>query len=125
MGVLVVLGVALGGFVGAPARLFVDRFVSGRLRSELPVGTFLINISGSFLLGVLTGLGLENNLPELVKALIGTGFCGAYTTFSTWSFETVRLVERGDYLEAGLNAFGSLVIGLLACAAGIALGTIH
>ena len=64
----------------------------------------------------------STNMPILVKAFVGTGFCGAYTTFSTWSYETVRLLEEGDYLEAFLNAVGSLVIGLLAAGAGIAVG---
>ena len=61
-------------------------------------------------------------MPILVKAFVGTGFCGAYTTFSTWSFETVRLVEEGEYLEAFANAIGSLLLGLLAAGGGMALG---
>jgi CrcB protein len=122
MAELIILCVAAGGLVGAPTRFLVDRFVADRVETDFPLGTFLINISGSFLLGLLTGLDLGGNMPVLVKAFVGTGFCGAYTTFSTWSFETVRLMEEGDYLEAFLNAIGSLLVGLLAAGAGIALG---
>jgi fluoride exporter len=122
MSVLVVLCVALGGLIGAPTRFLVDRYVADRVESDLPYGTFAINVSGSFLLGLLTGLGLAGDMPVLVKALIGTGFCGAYTTFSTWSFETVRLVEEGELLAAFLNASVSLALGLLAAGAGLALG---
>ena len=125
MGVLVVLVVAVGGFVGAPARFLVDRLVADRVETDFPLGTFLINISGAFLLGLLTGLDIAGHMPQLVKDLVGLGFCGAYTTFSTWSFETVRLLEEGEVLEALFNAFGSLVVGLVAAGGGIALGLVH
>jgi CrcB protein len=88
----------------------------------LPWGTFLVNISGSFVLGLLTGLSLSNHLSPLVKALLGTGFCGAYTTFSTFTFETIRLLEVGQILDAALNAFVSLAVGLLGAGAGLAIG---
>src|SRR3984957_16834567 len=100
MGSLVILFVAIGGLIGAPTRFLVDRLVADRVETEFPLGTFLINVSGSFVLGLLTGLELAGHMPVLVKAFVGTGFCGAYTTFSTWSFETVRLLEEGDYLAA-------------------------
>ena len=116
------LMVALGGFVGAPSRYLLDRAVNRRIESDLPWGTFLVNISGSFLLGFLTGLSLGNHLAPTAKLLLGTGFCGAYTTFSTFSFETLRLIEVGQILEAALNAAASLVVGLFGAAAGVALG---
>jgi fluoride exporter len=125
VGVLVILGVAIGGMIGAPTRFLVDRIVADRVETDFPLGTFLINVSGSFVLGLLTGLDLAGHMPVVVKALVGTGFCGAYTTFSTWSFETVRLLEDGEYLEAFTNAIGSVVVGLLAAAGGMALGLIH
>lgn len=117
--------VALGGFVGAPTRYLVDRFVADRVESDFPLGTFLVNITGSFLLGLLTGLGIAHHVPSPVEALVGTGFCGAYTTFSTWSYETVRLVSEGELLQAGVNAVVSLVVGLGAAGAGIALGLVR
>lgn len=122
---VIILCVAAGGLLGAPSRFLVDRFVADRKETEFPLGTFIINISGSFLLGLLTGLDMAGHMPESLKAFLGTGFCGAYTTFSTWSYETVRLFEEGSYVEAILNAFASLGIGLLAGGAGIALGLVH
>ncbi|MHB1508737.1 MAG: fluoride efflux transporter CrcB [Acidimicrobiales bacterium] len=122
---VIILAIAIGGFVGAPARFIVDRFVADRVETDFPLGTFLINISGSLLLGFLTGLDLAGHLPDVLNALLGGGFCGAFTTFSTWSFETVRLIEENELLEALLNALVSLVLGLLAAGGGIALGLIR
>ena len=82
----------------------------------------MINVSGSILLGLLTGLTLSHHLSDLGKALLGTGFCGAYTTFSTFTFETIRLVEDGLYLEAVGNVTMSMVVGLAGATAGLALG---
>jgi CrcB protein len=121
MSLLTLLFVAIGGSLGAPARFAVDRFVNDRVEADFPLGTFIINISGSFVLGLLTGLAITGHMPVLVRALLGTGFCGAYTTFSTWSFETIRLVEEDELLEAGLNVVLSLVVGLLAAGAGVAI----
>lgn len=116
------LVVAAGGFVGAPSRYLLDRAISGRFESDLPWGTFAINITGSLLLGLLTGLTLAGHLSDIGKALIGTGFCGAYTTFSTFTFETVRLLEDGRLVEAAGNVLISVAVGLGAAAAGLAIG---
>jgi CrcB protein len=118
------LAVAGGGFVGAPTRYLLDRAINGRFESDLPWGTFVINVTGSFLLGLLTGLTLAHHLSPVAKTLLGTGFCGAYTTFSTFSFETVSLIEGGRLLEATMNALGSVVVGLVGAAAGVALGLV-
>lgn len=125
MALLVVVCVGAGGLVGAPARFVLDRMVAEHARSEFPWGTVLVNISGSFLFGLLTGIDLAVHLPTAAKALSGTGFCGAYTTFSTWSFETLRLLEKNELVKAAVNAVMSLAIGLLAAAGGIALGLVH
>lgn len=114
--------VAAGGFVGAPSRYLLDRSINRRFESDLPWGTFLVNVSGSFILGLLTGLSLANHLAPLAKALMGTGFCGAYTTFSTFTYETIRLLEVGQYLEALANVAVSLVSGLIGAAIGLAIG---
>jgi CrcB protein len=111
----------LGGAVGAPARYLADGFVQSRTRGVFPWGTFAINVSGSFVLGVVTGAALYHGLGPLPNAAIGTGFCGAYTTFSTFSYETVRLLEEGAVVTASLNALASVAVGLVAAAAGIAL----
>ena len=116
------LVVAAGGFFGAPCRYLLDRAVTRRVNSDLPWGTFVINISGSFLLGLLTGLTLSHHLSDLGRAMLGTGFCGAYTTFSTFTFETIRLVQDGRLLEAASNVGVSVVVGLAAATAGLALG---
>ncbi len=117
-----VLAVAAGGSVGAPARFLADRLVADRVETDFPLGTYLVNMSGALLLGLLTGLGLAHHLPPTVEALLGTGFCGAYTTFSTWTYETVRLLIEGELRAGMLNVVASLGIGLLAAGAGLALG---
>jgi CrcB protein len=114
--------VALGGFVGAPTRYVIDRAISRRLESDLPWGTFLINVTGSLVLGFLTGLALHSGVGPLTMALWATGFCGALTTFSTFTFESLRLVETGRYWDATLYVVGSLLAGLLGAALGLAIG---
>ena len=109
--------VALGGALGAPARYLADRWVSART-DGFPWGTIAVNVVGSLLLGVLAAAAS----PSLLT-LGGTGFCGALTTFSTFSYETVRLVEEGRSRAAVVNVALSLLVGLAACAAGYALGT--
>jgi fluoride exporter len=122
---MIPLFVALGGLVGAPTRFVVDRLVMQRRGGDFPLGTLLVNLSGSFVLGLVAGLALAGGVPGDVKALVGTGMCGAYTTFSTWSFETVRLVEKREWLSAGLNVAVSLVLGLAVGGAGMALGLLR
>jgi CrcB protein len=85
-----------------------------------PWGTLVINVSGSFLLGLLAGLALFHGFPATARVILGTGLCGAYTTFSTFTYETVRLVEEGAVNEAVRSALGSLVLGAGAAAAGLA-----
>jgi fluoride exporter len=115
-----VLLVFLGGTIGAPARYLLDRTVQRRHESVFPWGTLTVNLIGCLVLGVLTGA--AQSLPKDLVVFAGTGFCGALTTFSTFSFETTRLLEEGSLLEAGLNALGSLVLGVLAAALGYAAG---
>jgi CrcB protein len=104
--------VFLGGAAGAPARYILDRLVQRRHDSVFPWGTLTVNLIGSAVLGAL----LAASLPKDVALLAGTGFCGALTTFSTFGFETIRLLEDGSVLEAALNAAASLLLGLLAAA---------
>ena len=112
------------GAAGAPARYLLDRAVAERTRGVFPWGTFVINITGSFLFGFLTGLGLNHAFPKVPRVVLGTGFCGAYTTFSTFTFETVRLLEEGAVAEALRNAGGSLLAASFAAAAGLAVAAI-
>lgn len=122
MSVGLLVAVACGGLVGAPARYLLDSAISRRVRSDLFWGTFVVNVSGSFLLGLLSGLTLAHHLPPVDEALLGTGFCGAYTTFSTFTFETVRLLQDGRAMAAAANVAASVVLGLLGAAGGLALG---
>jgi CrcB protein len=107
--------------VGAPARYLIDGWVQDHARGAFPWGTFVVNVSGCLLLGLLTGLGLYHGLGATTRTVVGTGGLGAYTTFSTFTFETVRLAEEGAAAEALLNVGASLVLGLLAAGAGLAL----
>lgn len=118
---MTVLLVLLGGALGAPLRYLTDLFVQSHHDSVFPWGTFTVNTVGSLVLGVTGGAVSAADGPEWVLGLVGTGFCGALTTFSTFGYETVRLVEEGSLLEAGLNAGVSLVAGMAACVTGWAL----
>ncbi len=112
--------VLLGGAIGAPIRYLTDLFVQSRHDSVFPWGTFAVNVVGSLVLGVSAALVIGLEPPAWVLALIGTGFCGALTTFSTFGYETVRLLEEGSVLTAVASCAAGLVIGLGACAAGFA-----
>jgi fluoride exporter len=114
------LGFIVAGALGAPARYLLDDAISSRTQGVFPWGTLVVNVSGSFLLGLLTGLALFHALPATPKVILGAGFCGAYTTFSTFTYETVRLVEEGAVNEAVRNSLASLVLGTAAAAAGLA-----
>jgi fluoride exporter len=115
---MTVLLVLLGGAVGAPLRYLADRVVQSRHDSGFPWGTFTVNTVGSLILGVVLG---STASPHLV-ALIGTGFCGALTTYSTFGYETVSLASRRALLYATLNAFGSVAAGLGVAGLGLAIG---
>jgi len=112
------------GAIGAPVRYLVDGAIGDRTSGAFPWGTFVVNITGSLLLGFLTGLALYHGFPDTPRVVLGTGFCGAYTTFSTHTFETVRLLEDGAHGPALRNALGTLVAGAVAAAAGLALAAL-
>jgi CrcB protein len=97
--------------VGALARFLLDGLVQTRTGGTYPWGTFVINASGSLVLGVLTGLALHHGLSPATKTVLGTGFCGAFTTFSTFTFETIRLAELGATRAAVRNVVTSAVVG--------------
>ena len=111
----------LAGATGALTRFLLDSSIKQRWRSPFPWATVVINVTGSLLLGMLAGLVLFHGQSVVWQTVIGTGFCGGYTTFSTASFETVRLVEQNRRGLALLNAVGSLASSVVACAAGLAL----
>jgi fluoride exporter len=111
---LVWVGVVLLGGVGAILRLIVDRAISARAGRAFPHGTLVVNLSGALLLGLLTGLALD----ERAALLAGTAAVGSYTTFSTWMFETQRLGEDRQVSALAANIFVSLLVGLGAAALG-------
>ncbi|GAA3579677.1 fluoride efflux transporter CrcB [Amycolatopsis ultiminotia] len=113
--------VVLGAAVGAPLRYLTDRAVQSRHQSLFPWGTFTVNLAGCLLLGGLAGAGTA--LPESLFALLGTGFCGALTTYSTFGYETVRLTERRAYFAAAANVVVSLAAGVGGAA--FAYETVH
>lgn len=110
------------GGLGAASRLLVDGFVRSRSRGGYPIGTTVINLSGSLLLGFVVGLTVQKVLPEEWRLILGTGFLGGYTTFSTASFETVRLLQERRQVASILNGFGMLVGAVLSSALGLWLG---
>ncbi len=121
---ITLLEVGLGGLIGAPARYVVDQYVTWRTEGAFPWGTFVINAGGALLLGLIAGLVSYHHLGPVPVAIVGTGFCGAYTTFSTFTFETIRLIEEGEMKPAIANVAGSVAVGLLAAAAGIAVAAL-
>jgi CrcB protein len=116
------LAVALGAVVGAPLRYHLDRLVQNRLDSVFPWGTLLVNVLGCLVLGFLWSGSQSGALGPSSYALLGTGFCGAFTTYSTFSFETLRLAESGAFRAAAVNVGASLGAGLGAALLGFALG---
>jgi CrcB protein len=118
---LELLLVAVAGGVGAALRFALDGLVKTRV-TGFPLGTLVINVSGSLVLGVLTGLGQAGTIPVPMVAVLGTGMMGGYTTFSTASVETVQLLRSGKPRLAVLNGLGMLVVSVGAAALGLWLG---
>jgi len=114
----VVLGIGVLGGVGALARFVLDGWVSSVTGRRFPWGTLAVNLSGAFCLGVLTGVAVGEDAGRL----LGTGFLGAFTTFSTWMFESHRLGEDGELRWGGVNLLASLALGIAAVWLGRRLG---
>lgn len=113
------LGLLAGGAFGAPSRYLLDGYIQSNTEGAYPWGTFTINAAGSLVLGILTGLALKHGLSPTTKIVLGTGFCGAFTTFSTFTFETVRLAEEGATNDALRNIAANVVVSTVL--AGLAL----
>jgi fluoride exporter len=118
------VGLVVAGAVGAVCRYVVDGLIEDHAAGVFPWGTFLINMTGSLLLGLITGAVLYHAFPSTPKIILGTGFCGAYTTFSTWTFESVRLLEEGSIRPALANAAISLAVGMGAAGLGLAIAAL-
>lgn len=116
-----IAAVAVAGGAGAATRFVVDGLVRSRWRGVLPLATMLINVTGSLVIGLINGAALFHGLGPIWLVVTATGFCGGYTTFSTAMVETVRLVQSDEWRWAVANAFGTLVLCVVAAAAGVGL----
>jgi fluoride exporter len=124
---VILVGLVVAGAVGAVLRYMVDHAVQSRVRgdgSDFPLGILVVNLSGSFVLGLVTGVALHHGDPPVLTTVVGTGLIGAYTTFSTLTFDTVSLGENGQWGGATMNVLVSMVLGLGAAVAGLALGSL-
>ena len=122
MSALVVVLLVVAGGLGAVARYVVDAAVRSRSAVAFPLGTVVVNLTGSFVLGLLTGLAMAQLLPDPVRLVAGTGFLGGYTTFSTATFETVRLVQERRVAAALLNGLSTLLATTAVAGVGLVIG---
>lgn len=113
--------VGAGGFIGSVARYLLSDAVQSRLLTSFPFGTMTVNLIGCFIIGIIYALSETSNLAPEYRILIATGFCGGFTTFSSFSFESLTLLQDNQYLYATLYAGLSLVLGLLAAFVGVLL----
>ncbi len=111
--------VAIGGGLGAVARYLLSTWIQGRVGPGFPWGTFAINVSGSFLIGVILGLVERGALSSQARLFLAVGLLGGYTTFSSFSYENVQIVDTGDLGSLLLNAGGQVLLGLAAAYLGV------
>ena len=114
--------VGIGGFVGSALRYLVYIWVDKRFEAIFPLSTFLVNIIGSLILGLIAGLFLKSNISVELRLLLGVGICGSFTTFSTFAIENVTLLEQKDFFTASAYVLGSVLVGLLMAFAGYWIG---
>jgi protein CrcB len=107
--------IGLGGFVGANLRYWLGGWIAQKIGVLFPIETMLINLSGSFLLGLFMTLALHYTWSPEWRQVVAIGFIGSFTTYSTYEYESLRLLQEGAWVKAGLNLFGSLVLGLISC----------
>jgi fluoride exporter len=121
---VIIAGLMVAGAVGAVLRYLVDHLVQPHSRSGFPLGILVVNLTGSLVLGGLVGSASHQGISPAWLTVVGTGLIGAYTTFSTFTFDTVRLTEDGRWRVSLLNLVVSLGAGLGAAVAGLALGSL-
>jgi fluoride exporter len=115
--------VGIGGFLGAIARFWLGGYIGNRMGTRFPYGTFIINCSGSFVIGfIVTLLAERAHWSPNWRYLIPIGFVGAYTTFSTFEYETFRALQEGSVIIAGLNVVASVLVGFIAVWVGVMAG---
>jgi len=113
--------VGLGGFIGSYLRYAISGYIEQKILSSFPFGTFAVNIAGCFLIGILYALSTRYNLAPEYRLLLATGFCGGFTTFSSFSYEGVALMQDAQFLYTFLYAGLSLIIGFFAAWLGLTL----
>ena len=118
------VAVGVGGFLGAIARYALGTYIGGRYGLRFPLGTFIINVSGSFLIGLILTLLARTTASAYWRYLIPIGFIGAYTTFSTFEYETLRAIQEGQLMTGFLNVALSLIVGFIAVWVGAELGRV-
>jgi CrcB protein len=111
-----------GGFLGSIARYITSRSIDDKLNSVFPYGTLIVNIAGSFIIGILYGWLSRKGEGESIRLLLGTGFCGGFTTYSAFAFENVNLWQQKMHAPSIMYIIATLVIGFLAVAGGISIG---
>jgi CrcB protein len=122
--VLGVLLVGIGGFIGSIARYLVGGWFAARFGSAFPYGTFVINVTGSFVIGFFLAFAQDRvSLSPYWRLFFAVGFVGGYTTFSTFEYESISLLQNGEMLLGAIYMIGSMVIGAIAAIGGIALGS--
>jgi CrcB protein len=121
---LLFLAISVAGGVGAALRLALDGMLRARIRTDYPLGTTVINVTGSLVLGLLVGLALNGAISAEWRLVLGTGLMGGYTTFSTASVETVRLLQSRRFAAALGNGLGMLVVSVLAASFGLWIGSL-
>lgn len=117
-----IIYVALGGAIGASARYLLSNWMASWLGTDFPWGTFFVNISGSFLIGIVLVLVEGGSLPAEARLLVAVGILGGYTTFSSFSYESLQLITGGAVLATFLNMFGQLALGLTFVYLGVVVG---
>lgn len=122
MTIALLLAVACAGAAGALARYMLDAAIMSRTHTNMAWGTWAVNLSGSFLLGVLYAASSGIGLPDTLRIALGAGFLGAFTTFSTWMVQTMRLIEDRELRLAVLNIVGPMIAGPIAALLGIMIG---
>lgn len=118
---MLIAALAIAGAIGAPLRYLIDGAVQDRTGGEFPFGTLVVNLTASIAVGFITGLALYRGFPDTPRIVLATGAAGAYSTWSTVAYESVRLVENGSIATAVLNLSASVAAGIAAAGIGIAL----
>jgi len=111
--------IGTGGFAGSALRFLISRYIELQVFTSFPLGTFVVNVVGCFIIGAIYGLATENLASPEIRFLLATGFCGGFTTFSSFSYESLSLVQDGQIWYVFLYLAGSLFAGIMAAWLGL------